>query len=561
MTFDTIIIAPCANPNSPAAQPATCGGDNGGDGGEDSRCTDPVFAAANPGICLSAPRLIVKPDYAIREVGKTIEYRAYLWANGEETEVTDSVTWDTSNNFFAAIGGDGHATALATGIVTVSATYGLLNGYAQLEIIAEGACATAGNTYVIVIDNSKSSSGPFSSMYSSRREFAKEQARRFLDNVDFNKDHAAIIAFNGSPTVMSEESEDVVVLKTAVTAIAATENTTNLKDALVAAAEMVVTGRRVIILFSDGENKEGDNPVDYALTLRSAATFIIGVGLRANDVGFRTMNRIANGGFFLNAIPANQANIQTYLSGLQSYLCSGNCVPDGDGFFGVGELNFDRFTLWDVIAGHVDLIGKNDGGPEEYDLDPGHGLYLDGCGSVVNANGDPDLGTIRTKDLIPVTVGHQLVLKVAIAGNKRQNRTPDITTISLINQAGVTVASLVCSVTEWEQSLDTDYTLNYTVGGGVTGVRIVIEQTSIATGGFGAFGNLWDNVRLTDHTAADAALFTDTFDNENLTFIPPGCGQGDTFPEYTGYCYSTGCLDAPIPAQVPDSEPLDDLEA
>lgn len=463
--------------------------------------------------------------------------------------------------FIAAIGtSDGNATGLAPGIVSIAAAYGILNGFAQLEVIEEGACATSGNTYLIVLDNSASGGSPFSSMYASRLSFAKETAKKFVDAIDFLRDNAVVIAFSGSVAVILAQSADATALKAAINSVSLTPNKTNVQAALQVAQETTVTGRRVIILFTDCENKEGDDPVVYAQGIQGA-TIIIGVGLRATGAGFRQLNRIASGGFFVNALPANQASVYDWLTGMQSYLCSGNCSPVGDVIVGVGELNFDRFILWDVIQGHVDLIGKNVGGAEEFDLDPGHGLYVDGCGSSINGNGDPDLGKIRTKALIPVTVGHQLVLKVAIAGNKREDRTPDVTTISLVNQAGVTVASLVCSVTDWKQTLATDYTLNYTVAGGVTGVRIVIAQTSIAAGGFGAYGNLWDNVRLTDHTAADAALFTDTFDGENATYIPPNCGVSVLVPGYSGYCYGQGCLTSPIPAQYPDAAPLSDLEA
>lgn len=564
MRFDTIITAPCVNPNAvPVSATDPCGVGAGGDGVTNVPivCADPAYAAAHPGECLVAPRLIVKPQYAIREVGKSVLYKAFLWVNGTETEVT--ATWQVSNPSVAVIGtSSGNATGLLAGIVTVSATYGILNGFAQLEVIAAEGCALEGNTFVLLIDNSESSSQPFSGTYSTRLAFAKEAARNFLATIDFTKDKAAVLSFNSAGDTIAEEGATLATLQAAVDAIAQTILSTDIQQGLEAAYNLTVTGRRVIVLFSDGEHETGEDPVDYAESIRSVACIIFGIGLRASGYGFQRMNRIANGGFFLNALPTNQGDIAGYLAGLKSYICSGNCAPAGDAFVGVGQLNFTNFISWDVIAGHVDLIGKNTGGTEFYDFELGNGLYVDGCGSTASAPAPGDLGTIRTKNVISIIGGNEHTVTIKIAGNKREDRTPDVTRVIVYDQTGTQIATQDFSVTDWQQAFTT-YTLTFTPDGGVTGVKIVVQQLSIATGGIGVYGSLWDVVTLTDITAGNVVKFTDNFDADNPTYIIPGCGESVLYPGvYYGYaCYAYGCLDAPIPAQIPDPSPLSDIEA
>jgi hypothetical protein len=461
MNFDEIHIAECVNPNA-VPLPDTCG-----DIPDPLSCSNPLYAATHPGECLTAPRLIVKPDYAIREVGKTIEYRAFLWLDGEEVELTEGVTWNTSNIFAAVIGSSGHATAMGVGIVTVSAAYGYLYGYAQLEVIAAGECSVDGNGYVLLIDNSESSVVPFSGTYPSRLAFAKEQAKRFLDNVDFSKDTATIASFNASGAIVLSETSDVVAAKAAVDSIAQTLNTTDIQSGLESAYGALVTGRRVIILFSDGENKEGNNPVDYAISIRNASNFIMVVGLRAYGTGFKLLNRIANGGFFLNALPSNEDSISTWLAGLQSYICSGSCGPSGDVIVGTGSLNYTAFEKWTVTDGRVDLIGKNTGGPELFDVWPGNELYVDMCGS-------DGLGTMQTKDgLITLAAGAHSI-EIVLAGNGREDRTPDVMEVSIYDGSDTLIHTEDITFTDYLTPF-TAYTIDFTVGVGNVGPGAYIK--------------------------------------------------------------------------------------
>jgi hypothetical protein len=113
---------------------------------------------------------------------------------------------------------------------------------------------------------------------------------------------------------------------------------------------------------------------------------------------------------------------------------------------------------------------------------------------------------------------------------------------------------------------------------------ILVEQRSIGAGGNSVYGCLLDDVLLTDDTAG-TVLFQDGFDDENITRIPKACGS-DTISDttvnvdcttfagtceqdesgvwhFTGYDCDTGCGCAQdtTGAQVPDGQPLSDLES
>ena len=77
---------------------------------------------------------------------------------------------------------------------------------------------------------------------------------------------------------------------------------------------------------------------------------------------------------------------------------------------GMAELNYAKFHHFKVTAGEVDLIGNGTN-----DLYPGHGLYIDMCGSGSSC------GTMTTKNIFPVGT-YTVVLK--LAGNDRDNE-PD----------------------------------------------------------------------------------------------------------------------------------------
>lgn len=549
----------CSDPNYRATHPEC---------GDDARCSDPVFAAANPTLCLNSPRLIIKPSAAWVEVLQDVQYVAFLVVNGVETELTDGVVWSIQDITIALIGaGSGNTTGIAVGITSVYATYGALTAAAQLEVIADGACATRVNHFVLLFDSSKSMGSPFGGAYNTRLDMAKEVAENLIVTANLGRDEYAVMKFDSSAVEVLPFSQDEDALTNAVMGVATSQQWTNLGEGLERAykyfdEENIEADGRVIVLFTDGENNTGDDPIPVAQVIRESGIILIVIGLRAKYNPYRVLERMASGGFFVNALPSNSASVPEWISGLRSYLCSGNCVPEGCTTIGVGQLNFTAFTKWDVTAGTVDLIGKNDGGTPWFDLVPGNGLYVDMCGS---GGGVPsDKGTIRTKDPINLTTIVEHRITVTIAGNQRQNRTPDVVLVEVIDpDAGNAVlGAWEFSITNYAQGF-TAYTFTFSTEAPTTRVKIQISQSAIPATGETSFGSLLGSVILT-RVSSGLVLFTDNFDAENPTFINPDCGYcvnpstGNYGYGYDG-CYNT-CLEGAIDGQIPDPNPLPNLE-
>ena len=557
MNFDNKIVAPCVNPSANQGGRPACGADDGPPA-EPRDCSDPVFAAANPDLCLTAPRLVVKPSYSIREAGKSVDYEAFLWANGEETLLEEGVTWSLSNPIVAVLNSDGRATAVAEGITTVSATYGTLTGYAQLEVVA----SCQANTFVLAFDMSRSMLAAFSTTYAHRFSAAKEYASQLVRDMDLTKDKVAIVRFAETGEVTLEETDDETVALEAIRVLAPTHDLpaySSLLAGIQTSLGVEVTNRRVVVLFSDGEQNIPGEPVAAADAARGDAIFF-GVALRSAGEEFRRIHRVSNGGMFINATKENEGSVRGWLAGLQSYVCSGNCEPPGDVIVGSGVLNFTNFLQWDLESGNVDLIGKNEGGPEVFDFLPGNGLYLDGAGST-DGSGSANFAVLITKDRFVLEEGHEYRLSIDVAGNQRQDRSPDVTVIEIIGPDDTVVESKTISVTDFLQPFLT-YELEFTAEAGYSGgigCKIRIRQDSIPAGGITVIGNLWDNVLLEDVTDG-ITLFEDTFDGDNEQVISP-CGQSVYGSQYSTYCYGYGCLENAIPEQTEDISPHPGMES
>lgn len=548
----------CADPNYRATHPSECP--------DDPRCSDPNFAAANPTLCLNVPRLIVKPSAAVVEVLDEVQYKAYLVINGEETLLDDGVTWASGDAAIALIGArSGNAIGVAVGITSVYATYGALTAAAQIEVIADGACSTRANHFLLLFDVSESSGGAFGGAFATRLAMAKDVAENLIDTANLGRDEYAVMKFDAAATEVQAFSQDADVLTDAIMSIAQTQNRTNIAAALADARdyfddEGVEDDGRVVVLFTDGENNEGSDPLPVAEAIRDSGIILIIVGLRAKGVPYRMLERMASGGFFVNALPSNADSVGEWVSGMRQYLCSGNCVPEGGVTVGVGQLNYTGFANWDVIASYVDLIGKNEGGPPLYDFLPGNGLYVDLAGST---SGVANLGVMRTKSAFTLTSGKTFRLICRLAANQREMITdvnaPDEVHFALVDGSGNVIAEHTVSFTNHTDDFD-DFSFDYTGTG--ESAKIVVEQSWIGHP-TGVFGNLLDRVTLRNITD-DQTIFDDNFDGENEQFIDPACGYAED--ERTGdsgygydYCYNT-CLDAPIPGQVPDPSPLPYLE-
>lgn len=549
---------PCSDPDYRATHLTECSGD-------DPRCSDPAFAFTNPALCLNTPTLILKPEYVTREVGKSVQYTAVLLLGGEEVELTEGVTFASGDTSTAVIGSSaGNATGLSLGIVTISAQYGTLYAFAQLEVVAEGACDSRTNHFALLLDHSKSSAGVFSAMTASRLALAKKQASLFADSVNLNKDSMGLMSFDADSAELLgfiSSSTDLPLLKTAINGIAVNSlGRTNIAHALAEAKAFLQNNApsgslRCVLLFSDGENNEGTDPIAVANAMKAEGYVIFVLGLRAKGNAFRMLDRIATGGFFINALTSNESQVEGWLTGLKGYICSGNCEPDGGEVLGQGQLNFSAFTNWIVTAGHVDLIGHIDGAPELYDLRPGNGLYVDLCGSVVGTT--PDLGTMKMRNILTWTAATLYNVTLRLAGNSREDKQGTVL-VQAYTSADVLIDSqtfVIAGLLDFD-----DYVFQFTSVG--TQGYIVVSQQALSPGANKVFGNLWDGVVITKDSD-DSVLFSDDFDGENESLIPLPCETSGT-PSLDGFsydCYSYGCLSSPIPVQTPDPSPLPDLES
>lgn len=574
----------CADPAFAAANPNICGqggngnGDDGGDGdgdgsgtcadpnyrathlgecGDDPRCADPVFAEANPTLCLNNPVLIIKPASAQCEVGQSVLFKTFLLINGIESEVEDGLSYSSLSTSVAVIGAtSGNATGLSVGVTTISVTSGALTAQAQLEIVEAGSCGAKTNYFVLAVDTSKSSRGAFSSLTQNRLAMAKRIANGFVGSTNLLKDLIAVVGFD-TATTFQPFTDDDAVARDAINRLASSNNRTSISAGLLRARDELnaigaESGNRHVILITDGENNEGIDPLGIAQQLKDSGVVVWVVGLRASFKPFRLLDRIATGGFFVNAIPSNESSVVGWVNGLKSYICSGNCRPPGDEMVGTPALNFDDFINWEVYSGHVDLIGKNDNGLGAFNFLPGNGLFVDLCGSAAS----PDLGTLRTRDEFTFEDGKEYRLTVAIAGNQREGREGDEVYVAIGRFGAVMIAETV-SVGAYEDFTDHVFTFTASAAEGTTGLaRIIVGQQEIGPGS-GVFGCLLGSVELRNVTD-DLVMFSDNFDGDNPQYVEP-CGYGLGYG--TDYGCDTGCLESPIPAQAPDPSPLPDMES
>ena len=79
--------------------------------------------------------IVVTPDNITRAVGTTQQYTATgTFSDGGQLDITNSVTWSTSNGAFATVSSTGLATMVAPGSVSVIATSGLVTDSASLVV-------------------------------------------------------------------------------------------------------------------------------------------------------------------------------------------------------------------------------------------------------------------------------------------------------------------------------------------------------------------------------------------------------------------------------------------
>lgn len=681
MNFGRIATSPCVNTPPP----------------RDTRCDDPAFALANPGLCPIEPSLVVKPSFALACALGSVQFKAFYVQGNTETDVTAQAVFQTSDPNTAVVGAaSGNATGLSAGTATISATYLGINALAELTVLGDNCCDDRHVAMMLVMDRSRSMSQAFSPSYSTKLGYAKSAATRFINEVNQSKDFVGLMQFtSASNEVLSSPVSNKSAVGTMVPGISQTLQNTTFYDALKTAIDElanVSADLKVLVLFSDGEDTDtsyldGNNPISLLSDFKTAGGIVMCFGVRAHDRGYGLLSNFATGGFFINSYSATADDSLDYLSGLKGYVCAGNCTPAGDEFKAAGKLNYCGFDKWAVVDGHVDLVGNG-----FLDLLPGNGLYVDLAGSRA-----PYKGTLLLRDSLAVEAGKKYRMNLDLAGNQRVNSTPNSVRVKIFSRnndgipnqdlssapvltdgagsaasetyeyafsylspygetiltpavskdnegfetfnievtsdAPLDVVGIVSAIRFWKRELGTSkwyliaegsastpsFTDTYNnarltaaiASGAVdecikpsdsntTGTPIVLLNQTLTVNNFqqgfqtnsltftaptdanvfisiqqtetppgaDSIGLLLDNVKFTNATDL-VTLFTDSFDSENMQYVPPACGIGtnyvliddSTYGYVTGdNCYGEGCLSQPPAAQASDPNPLPEIE-
>lgn len=496
--------------------------------------------SSTPGAALT---LVVKPALATLCRNKSLQLQLFARQGDVETQITTNITWRSSNTSVAVIGAySGNATAVGSGITTISAEWADQFAYAQLEGFAdEDCCADRTVALAVLIDNSKSMASVFGAGYATRLSFAKEIASAFVDSIDETKDKFGVIKFGSEPTQVYAIGQSVASAQAAIAVIPSTADETNIENAIeFASSKLDLAGAdtRVIVLFSDGEDSESDAVV-AATAFKDSGGVIIAVGTRAAGTGYVRLNQIASGGFFISAYPAIADGVQVLLNGLKGYLCAGQCAPEGGVYASRAQEQYSAFANWNVTSGSVDLVGKGSDGFTGFDFLPGNGLYVDMAGGQLTSKTTFNLSAEDYK------------LSLYVAGNQRQ----ETRSTSVRVQVGTELDEVT------EPAWNSNFTLveyEFTPAAPTTG-QIILTHGDNGVGN-AAYGSLVDRVKLENLTTGAVLLF-DTFDNNNLQWVPPRC------VEYAGHydggyvCNADGCLDTPLAAQKADPHALPDTES
>lgn len=502
MNFDRQTTAPCIVVEPPPP---------------DERCNDAEFSLSHPDVCQSA--LVIKPGVASLCTLDSIQFRVYEYKGGIETELTTGITFSSSNPDAFVVGVNGGAgTALAAGSALITATHFGRTVKAQLEVLPGEDCCSEQHVFTsIVVDNSRSMSLNFGGGYSTRLIFAKAIAESF-SGLLLAKDAAKVWSLNSILTELFDDfSSDSATISDAIATIAQTQEKTDLLPVFAEAAQDLLDAaadRRVLLLLSDGEHtstaESRQDILDAAALFKSAGGIVIVVAARASGNGFDLFERVATGGFFINATSNTAADAFMALNYLKSLICSGICLPAGDNYANLPSLNYSNFLNWEVLSGQVNLLG-----PGLFDLLPGNGLYVD------MASGSK--GMLRTIDGFDIAVYETYSVSLSVAGNQQESISGQGLKIYLRTVGADETDPNIFEQTfypEWNSGLAT-FNFSFTAGADAT-VKLYIEQLGDDASPVG--GNLIDNVEFRNVTNSET-LLSDNFDDENLTYIPPRCGR------------------------------------
>lgn len=567
--FDRLIVPGCEQAIEQRNAKNTCNS-------RDPRCDDQAFADANPSICGLDPRcgdssfaeahpelcgpstssIVLKPAATILCKNKSVQLHTFIRQGTSETEITSGLTYRSSDQTVALVGAiGGNVTGISEGAATISVEWMGKIAYAEVDVKpTTDCCEDISNTIILVADTSKSMSVSFGGTYANKLGFVKAAAAKFINGLDLTKDSVALYSFNEAVTQVVGISSDPTALLAGVNGLASTAFKTNIHEALDEAIQVandsVVDGaRKVIVLFSDFENKLGDDPVPLAQSFFASGGIIIVVGVRTNGIGFVLGNKLATGGFFINAYSSVAAVALSALDGIKAYFCSGACIPKGDVYASRSALNFTAFTNWDVTDGLTDLIGTGSDGVALYDLIPGHGLYIDMAGS-----GPLFSATIQTKQTFSFEPGNNYRITLRIAGNQR---TSLVSGKTFANLGTILVNEQIDRI--WTQDF-TDEIFDFSVAASATAK---LNLKYVPDGADNPYGFLLDWVKIENITTGEVFL-TETWDNENTIYIPPGCGVGTVLLPggvfAYGYDCGSDCLNIPPDTQKPDPIIANEIE-
>lgn len=527
MKFDPINKAACI------VDPALINGANGGNT-QDARCNDATFASAHPDICGAKSYLIIKPSSALIMRLSGVSYTVFEYANGVESQVTDSLNFTSSNPDIFLIGASsGSGTGLTKGSSVITVTRNGLSASASVTVLdSTVGCSETEVKSLVLVDNSSSSSLSFGGVYQSRLDFAKAAANKWSDHL-IQVDGAAkdgIKVWSFAETLSDASSDylgDTDALNTAIDSIQQQVKKTDIFDTLNAAILDVTleqADEKVILLISDGEQTTSADtqPVlNSAAAFKAAGGIIVVVGLRASGAGFDLLERIATGGFFMSATAASAASVLDGLGFLKSAVCLGTCLTAGDVYVNTAQLDYSSFKNWEVIKGQVDLIGNG-----EYDYLPGNGLYVD----MVGSHGYTRDNTIRSIDRFALVAGSDYTIAFRTAGNNRQDVGQQSLKVYLRNpDAPATDANIFEHTVSpvWNSAFQA-YSFTFTSPISAS-AKIYFQQVLGATTSDSAFGNLLDDIVLSDGSLN--VLLDDDFDTENPVYVPPACGVGTVLVE------------------------------
>lgn len=501
MNFDKLTTFPCIVP--PPVPP-------------DPRCLDSAFALQHPDLCPANSALIIKPSQVLFCNGDSIQFRVFEFAGGVETELTDGVTFESSSPEVFVIGvNSGSGTAIAEGSSNIIATYAGRTVTATLTVLPEDCCDGIEVISAIVVDNSRSMSLGFGGAYSTRLNFAKAIATSYGGLIKLvsgiPKDSVEVWSVNSTLTPLLPASQDTADILAAIAGISQTQNKTDLLTVFTTAANAlldVAADRRVLLLISDGEqtsNNDRQAILDAAFLFKQAGGVIIVVSPRASGLGYDLAERLATGGFFINAGSSTAATVLTQLNYIKNLLCAGDCVDAGDRYDNLPTLDYLLLENWEIVEGEVNLFG-----PGLFDVQPGHGLYLQLESSMHTV--------IRTIDTFDLVSGKTYRIGFKAAGNQMSLSAAQGLRVYLATAANVILFDQTF-YPAWDSEFQ-EYNYSFTVPYDAT-VRLYFEQIFASDT---IPGNLIDDVILRNETDL-VTLLDDNFDGENMTYIAPACGM------------------------------------